>query len=116
MILYKNKNYITDTIGCFFLMGGIKILKLISKFFKKEEEQSLNEFLNVKNIKENFLYTLDGQVIQFIKVEPINIELLTDEELETKMNFSSIEFSEEQHPYKILVIPRAVDISEHIEE
>ena len=62
------------------------------------------------------LYTLDGQVVQFIKVEPINIELLTDEELESKMNFSSIEFSEEQHPYKILVIPRAVDISEHIEE
>ena len=97
-------------------MGGIKILKLINKFFKKEEEQSLNEFLNVKNIKENMLYTLDGQVVQFIKVEPINIELLTDEELESKMNFSSIEFSEEQHPYKILVIPRAVDISEHIEE
>ena len=97
-------------------MGGIKILKLINKFLKKEEEQSLNEFLNVKNIKENMLYTLDGQVVQFIKVEPINIELLTDEELESKMNFSSIEFSEEQQPYKILVIPRAVDISEHIEE
>lgn len=97
-------------------MGGIKILKLTNRFLKKEEEQSLNEFLNVKNIKENFLYTLDGQVIQFIKVEPINIELLTDDELESKMNFSSIEFSEEQQPYKILVIPRAVDISEHIEE
>ena len=99
-----------------FLMGGIKILKLTNRFLKKEEEQSLNEFLNVKNIKENFLYTLDGHVIQFIKVEPINIELLTDDELESKMNFSSIEFSEEQQPYKILVIPRAVDISEHIEE
>ena len=97
-------------------MGGIKILKLTNRFLKKEEEQSLNEFLNVKNIKENFLYTLDGHVIQFIKVEPINIELLTDDELESKMNFSSIEFSEEQQPYKILVIPRAVDISEHIEE
>lgn len=97
-------------------MGGIKILKLTNRFLKKEEEQSLNEFLNVKNIKEKFFYTLDGQVIQFIKVEPINIELLTDDELESKMNFSSIEFSEEQQPYKILVIPRAVDISEHIEE
>ena len=52
-------------------MGGIKILKLTKTFLKKEKEQSLNEFLNVKNIKENFLYTLDGQVIQFIKVEPI---------------------------------------------
>ncbi len=93
-------------------MGGIKILKLTNRFLKKEEEQSLNECLNVKNIKENFLYTLDGQVIQSIKVEPINIELLTDDELESKMNFSSIEFSEKQQPYKILVIPRAVDIDD----
>lgn len=99
----------------------ILIIKLFQKLYQKRNNatannQSLNEFLNVKNIKESILYTLDGQVIQFIKVEPINIELLTDEELELKMNFSSIEFSEEQQPYKILVIPRAVDISEHIEE
>ena len=99
----------------------ILIIKLFQKLYQKRNNatannQSLNEFLNVKNIKENFLYTLDGHVIQFIKVEPINIELLTDDELESKMNFSSIEFSEEQQPYKILVIPRAVDISEHIEE
>ena len=73
--VYKSsKKFRRNTIGCSFLMGGIKILKLINKFFKKEEEKSLNEFLNVKNIKESILYTLDGQVIQFIKVEPINIE------------------------------------------
>ena len=73
--VYKSsKKFRRNTIGCSFLMGGIKILKLINKFFKKDEEQSLNEFLNVKNIKESILYTLDGQVIQFIKVEPINIE------------------------------------------
>ena len=59
-------------------------------------------------MKENFLYTLDGQVIQFIKVEPINIELLNDDELESKMKFSSIEFSEEQQPYIILVIPMEI--------
>lgn len=99
----------------------ILIIKLFQKLYQKRNNatannQSLNEFLNIKNIRESILYTLDGQVIQFIKVEPINIELLTDDELESKMNFSSIEFSEEQQPYKILVIPRAVDISEHIEE
>ena len=32
------------------------------------------------------------------------------------MDLASIEFSNEQYPYKILVIPRAVDISEHIKE
>lgn len=90
---------------------------LIIKLFQRNRKiQSLNEFLNIKEIKNNYLYTLDGQVIVFIKVEPINIELLSDNELESKMNLASIEFSQEKYPYKILVIPRAVDISEHIQE
>ena len=91
-------------------------VKDIIKSFNKEKTQSLNEFLNIKDIKDNYLYTLDGQVILFIKVFPINIELLSDDELEVKMDANSIEFSNEQYPYKILVIPRAVDISEHIRE
>lgn len=95
----------------------MKEVILIVKLFQKNNKiQTLNEFLNIKEIKNNYLYTLDGQVIVFIKVTPINIELLSNEEMESKMNLSSIEFSQERHPYKIMVIPRAVDISEHIQE
>lgn len=94
----------------------MKEVILIIKPLQKNKIQSANEFLNIKDIKDNYLYTLDGQVILFIKVFPINIELLSDDELEVKMDANSIEFSNEQYPYKILVIPRAVDISEHIRE
>ncbi|MDO5555726.1 MAG: hypothetical protein Q4G09_03485 [Clostridia bacterium] len=94
------------------MKGEITILKL----FQKKRIKSLNEFLNIKDIKENYLYTLDEQVILFIKVYPMNIELLSDDELESKMNLASIEFSNEQFPYKIISIPRAVDISDHISE
>lgn len=94
------------------MKGEIYIIKL----FKKKTEQILNEFLNIKDIKGNYLYTLDEQVISFIKVNPMNIELLSDKELESKMDFASIEFSNEQFPYKIIVIPRAVDISDYIRE
>ena len=85
---------------------------------KKKKEISLNEFLNIKDIprEKRYLYTLDGEVLLFIKVYPINIELLSIEELENKMDLMSIEFANEQNPYKILVIPRAVDISEYIHE
>ena len=56
----------------------ILIIKLFQKLYQKRNDvtandQSLNEFLNVKDIKGSILYTLDGHVIQFIKVEPINI-------------------------------------------
>lgn len=94
----------------------MKEVILIKLFQKNKKIQSLNEFLNIKNIKDNYLYTLDEQVISFIKVNPMNIELLSDKELESKMDLSSIEFSNEQYPYKIMVIPRAVDISDYIRE
>ena len=74
------------------MKGEIYIIKL---FNKNKKVQSLNEFLNIKNIKNNYLYTLDDQVIVFIKVNPINIELLSDTELERKMDSEAIEFSNE---------------------
>lgn len=93
-----------------------EVILIIKLFQKNKNTQSLNQFLNIKDIKGNYLYTLDEQVISFIKVNPMNIELLSDKELETKMDFASIEFSNEQFPYKIIVIPRAVDISDYIKE
>lgn len=93
-----------------------EVILIIKLFQKNKNTQSLNEFLNIKDIKRNYLYTLDEQVISFIKVNPMNIELLSDKELESKMDFASIEFSNEQFPYKIIVIPRAVDISDYIRE
>lgn len=80
------------------------------------KNKSLNEFLNIKNIDENFLYTLDNKVITFIKVYPINTELFSEEELENKMDSMSVEFSNEQYAYSIFVIPRKVDISEYVKE
>ena len=82
----------------------------------KNKNKSLNEFLNIKNIDENFLYTLDNKVITFIKVYPINTELFLEEELENKMDSMSVEFSNEQYPYSIFVIPRKVDISDYVKE
>lgn len=82
----------------------------------KNKSKSLNEFLNIKNINENFLYTLDNKVITFIKVYPINTELFSEEELENKMDSMSVEFSNEQYAYSIFVIPRKVDISEYVKE
>lgn len=86
--------------------------------FKRKNNISLNEFLNIKDIpkNKNYLTTLDGEIILFIRVNPINVDLLSEEELENKMDLMSIEVANEQYPYKILVIPRTVDISEHIHE
>lgn len=91
----------------------ILILKIRNK-----KEISLNEFLNIKDIPrgKKYLYTFTNEILLFMKVNPINIELLSEDELEAKMDLMSIEFANEQFPYKILVIPRTVDISEYIHE
>lgn len=81
-----------------------------------KKNKSINEFLNIKNIEENFLYTLDEQVILFIRINPINTNLFSEEELEIKMNSMSIEFCNEQYPYTVFIIPRKVDITDYIKE
>ena len=59
----------------------------------KNKDKTLNEFLNIQNIEENFLYTLDDKVIAFIRIYPINTGLFSYEELENKMDSMSVEFS-----------------------
>lgn len=94
------------------------LIKNILEKLKKKNDITLNEFLNIKDIPKdkNYLLTLEGEIILFIKVTPINIDLLSEEELVNKMDSMCVEFANEQYPYKILVIPRSVDISEHIHE
>lgn len=82
----------------------------------KNKIKTLNEFLNIKDIDENFLFTLDEQIILFLKILPINTDLFSEEELEFKMDSMSIEFCNEQYPYTIFVIPRKVDIADFVNE
>lgn len=82
----------------------------------KQQTKTLNEFLNIKNIKDTYLYTLDGHIMLFMKIFPINTDLFSEEELISKMDSMSIEFSNEQNPYTIFVIPRKVDIADFINE
>ena len=93
-----------------------KGISMKEEIFIKKNKSSLNEFLNIRKIEDNFLYTLDKQVISFIRVHPINTELFSEEELIQKMNSSSVEFSNEQQPYTIFIIPRKVDIADFIKE
>ena len=91
-------------------MKGVILIKL------KQRTKTLNEFLNIKNIKDTYLYTIDGHVMLFMKIFPVNTDLFSEEELINKMDSMSIEFCNEQKPYTIFVIPRKVDIADFINE
>lgn len=69
------------------------------------------QFINVKDIKDKILYSKDNHIFCYIKIHPVSIDLLSDNE---KMNLCknlAAELSGERKPYKFFAISRPVDIS-----
>ena len=94
----------------------ISILNKILNKLKKQKDISLNEFLNIADIEDNYITTIDGFILMILNIKAQNFGLLSEKELVNRMNSMSVEFSNERYPYKILIIPKIVDITETIKE
>ena len=94
-----------------------EVIFIIKKLLSNKNDISLNEFLNIADItEEGYAITIDGYILMFLNIKPQNFDLLSEQELENKMNYMSVEFSNEQYPYKILIMPKILDISDNIKE
>ncbi|MFQ9979640.1 hypothetical protein [Clostridium cadaveris] len=103
------------------ICGGLTLLFLKknskgTKVTENKEQKTANEFVNVKDIKERYLYTRDGYIIMYIKINPISIDLLSEREKKLLCKTLTAELSSEQKPYKFLAVSRPVDISPLINE
>lgn len=78
--------------------------------------QSANDFVNVKDIKNGVLYSKDGYVFAYIRVQPISLDLISNSEKEVISRQLSVELSTEQKPFKDLSISRPVNISGLIDD
>jgi len=83
---------------------------------KTQQELTAQEFVNVKDIHDRFLYTRDGQVIAYIKIHPISIDLFSDNEKEQIARVLTAELSSIQKPFKFLAVSRPVDITPLVNE
>ncbi|VDN47284.1 conserved protein of unknown function [Petrocella atlantisensis] len=83
---------------------------------KSQQELTAQEFINVKDIHDKFLYTRDGQVIAYLKINPISIDLFSDMEKEQICRVLTAELSNIQKPFKFLAVSRPVDITPLINE
>lgn len=81
-----------------------------------ESQKTAQEFVNVKDIHDRFLYTRDGQVIAYIKINPISIDLFSDNEKELICKVLTAELSSIQKPFKFLAVSRPVDITPLVNE
>ena len=105
----------------------IVVLQLFSKNKKKlpflkrwdknmDNEETAQRFINVKDIRKNFLYTNDNMIFSYIRVYPIDINLLTRKEEESKSNILTKEISSLQRDFKFIAVSKPTDISFAIQE
>ncbi|MBN4069916.1 hypothetical protein JYU11_03305 [bacterium AH-315-G05] len=104
------------------LVSGV-IMLIYKNRSKKTKDAKLsakqvlaNEFINVLDIKDRFLYTRDGQIIVYIKISPISIDLFSDAEKEQMCKVITAELSSIRRPFKFLAVSRPIDISPLINE
>ncbi len=105
------------------LVGG-GILLLVLKNTKPKahtDEETLRlktaqDFINVRNLKDKYLYTDDGMTIMFVRIGGVSIDLYSRSEKTNLVKQLTSELSEISYPFKFMALSRPVDISPIIHE
>lgn len=100
------------------LTGGGLFLLFLKKGEKKPKAnaentamQTAQEFINIKDIRDRYLYTKDGMVIVFLRIHSISIDLYSKTEKRVLIKQLTAELSDIQYPFKFMALSRPVDIS-----
>ena len=83
---------------------------------KNISEITANEFINVRDICGNFLYTRDGLTMCYLKLTPVSIDLYSKTEKRNIVHTLTAEMSSTQFPFKFIAVSRPVDISPLLSE
>lgn len=73
--------------------------------------RTAQEFINVRDVKDKYLYTKDGMVLTFLRVHSISIDLYSKSEKHSLIRQLTTELSDIQYPFKFMAVSRPVDIS-----
>lgn len=85
-------------------------------FDKEQKDKSCNDEINIKDIRNNFLYTKNEKIMLYIKIQPLNINLLSDKEQEQIIKTLAGELSSEIKEMKFFSISRPVDVGDLVED
>lgn len=105
--------------------GGLLFyLKIVSKKSRKSigaanknsQLLSANELINVKDIRDRYLYTRDNSIITYFKIQPISIDLLSANEKKSLARNLTGELKGEQQPFRFLAVSRPIDITPLLSE
>lgn len=91
------------------------LFKIIKELFNPTLKlKTCNEELNIKDIRNNYLYTNDNKIMCYIKIQPLNLYLLSNKEQEQIIKQLSAELSSETKEMKFFSIARLVDVGDLI--
>ena len=99
------------------ISGSILILYInnsTNKKYKDEQDfdrETAQEFINIKDINDKYLYTNEGNIMMYLRIDSISIDLYSKNEKEALMKSLTAELSEIQYPFKFIAVSRPVDIS-----
>jgi hypothetical protein len=100
------------------LVGGgflLFVLKHTKKYSVSDEAavtlQTAQQFINVRDVKDKYLYTKDGLVLAFLRIHAISIDLYSKGEKNSLIKQLTAELSDIQYPFKFMAVSRPVDIS-----
>lgn len=80
----------------------------------KKDIETANDLVDVIDITRKKIYTKSGYTIGFVRLYPINIDLLTNNEIASLCNTLTAKFKPEKEPFIIYSIPRTVDMEQYI--
>lgn len=105
------------------LTGG-GILLLFIKIARKRPQtdadsaaiQTAQQFINIKDIRDKYLYTRDGMVFVYLRIQAVSIDLYSRAEKNALIKTLTAELSDIQYPFKFMALSRPVDITPLITE
>lgn len=73
--------------------------------------RTAQQFINVADIRDKCLYTCDGMVFTYLRIQPVSIDLYSNGEKNTLIKTLTAELSDIQYPFKFMAMSRPVDIA-----
>lgn len=75
-----------------------------------------NEFTNVKDVRDCFLYTKNGFVMSYLRVYSINISLMSEVERKGKSQSLTANFENDRKDFVYFTLPREIDLERYTGE
>jgi len=99
--------------GYYYLINKKSSASNIDEALAKKTAQ---DFVNIKDIRDKYAYTKDGMVYMYIKIHPIDVDLISSREQVNLERQLTAELSSDSDTIKLICVSRPIDIAPLINE